>query len=92
MALSRILAARHNALLQLENTPCWYYFTRPSNMADHDLTNPSTAVLRNLKALLGLGQTFCPVARYTTNYSLENALRFQKDLLCKVYFSGRPPD
>ena len=47
--------------------PCWYYFSRPQNVACHDLTTV-TPPPANFKSLLGLGLNFSPAYRYTTNY------------------------
>ena len=86
------LNARHNAFIQLGNMPCWFYHSRPTNMAFHDLTRPSTVKPKNLKALLGLGLKFCPIPRFTTSNPGDNLQRFERDFYNKVYFSDRPPD
>ena len=86
------LTARHNAYNQIGLMPRWFYFSRPTNLAFHDLTRQSTVKPKNLKALLGLGLKFCPIPRFTTHAPVDNLARFERDLFCKIYFSGRPPD
>ena len=81
-----LLTARHNALICTGNLPQWYYFNRPTHTAFHDLTHPTTIVPRNIKSLLGLGLKFCPVPKDTTRNPILNVSRFERNLLCKVYF------
>ena len=84
------LTPSHNAMIQLGMMPLWYYASRATNMALHDVTSPSITVPKNLDAILGLGMKFCPVPRFTTRDPTQTLDRFRKDLYTKVYFAGRP--
>jgi hypothetical protein len=81
--------SQHNACLQLARMPCWYYFSRPSNLAFHDLTT-SIPPPKNLRCLLGLGLKFCPTPSFSTASTVTSLDRFKRDLLCKTYFAGKP--
>ena len=84
------LTPSHNASIQLRNMPLWYYHSRATNMAFHDLTPKSTVIPANLDALLGLGLKFCPIPRYTPRDNTDTLARFEKDLYVKTFFAGRP--
>ena len=70
--------------------PLWHYFSRPDNLELHDLTLPSTDLPKSLKSVIGLGLKFCPVPTILNRRPTTTFARFRKDLLTKVYFSGRP--
>ena len=71
--------AKHNASDMLSQMPAWYYFTRPTNTACHNLCTKQQPP-SNFQALLGLGLTFCPRPRYT-NFNINDKLeRFRRDL------------
>ena len=68
--------------------PCWYYFSRPSNVACHDLTT----YLRPpayLVSLLGLGLKFIPKPRYTTHRLDRELERLKRNLYCAYVFAPR---
>jgi hypothetical protein len=82
-------STNHNVSLVTRNLPCWFYFSRPSNTACHDMTteHPPPPIFRSL---LGLGLNFCPVPRFTQPRIMQDYLkRFRKDLFTKVYFVGK---
>jgi hypothetical protein len=68
--------------------PKWFYFSRPFNMACHDLTteHPPPPTFRSL---LGLGLNFCPTPETTTRRIKDALDRLQRDLYLKVYFAGQ---
>ena len=77
-------------MIQIGNMPRWYYYSRATNMALHDVTLPSTTIPQNLEMVIGLGLKFCPTPRYTTRDPTTSLDRFRKDLFTKTYFAGRP--
>ena len=79
-----------NATHLLKNMPTWYYFTRPSNLSMHDLTDVTTVIPKHLTTIIGLGLKFCPTPRRPNKNPTASFSRFHKDLLTKVFFSGRP--
>ena len=85
-----MLTPAHNASIQLKKMPAWHYFSRPSNLALHDLTLPTTTLPKCLTSIVGLGLKFCPVPSILDRRPNKTFARFRKDLLTKVYFSGRP--
>ena len=85
------LSIRHNAYNHLSKMPTWYYFTRPSNLAFHDITTTSKPP-SNLRSLLGLGLKFCPTPRSTPSQILSTTLRLHHDLFCKVFYAGKKLD
>ena len=84
------LTPSHNASIQINNMPLWYYHNRATNMALHDITLPTTNIPKNLDFLLGLGLKFCPIPRYTTRDPTKSLDRFPKDLFVKNCFTSRP--
>ena len=70
--------------------PCWYYFSRPTNMAFHNFTtyiNPPA----NIRALLGLGLQFIPTPFQTTPWTRMQHTTFQRlqrDIRLKCHFAG----
>ncbi len=65
----------------------WFYFSRPTNMAFHDLTANKIAPPA-CRSLLGLSLNFIPTPRLT-NYKMKPTLkRFKRDLEVKAYFAG----
>jgi hypothetical protein len=86
------LSPRHNAAIQLSTMPEWLYFSRPSNLAFHNLcVQPSTKVPAPLRALLGLGLNFCIRPRYTSSSQDIQLLRFRREFYVKTFFAGHPP-
>lgn len=69
--------------------PSWYYFSKPTNVAFHNLLphRPSYS----FRALLSLGLKFVPTPSRTPcpSKALE---RHHRDLLVKVFFAGKPFD
>lgn len=49
----------YNTNKLLKNLPSWLYFSRPNNIAYHNLTASSETALLGIKSLLGLGLNFC---------------------------------
>ena len=53
----------------------WHYFTRPINLAYHNLTQDNTTLL-HLRSTLGLGLKFCPTPTYSTHrYTIKKHFR-----------------
>ena len=71
--------------------PSWYYFSRPANLAFHDITTINKPP-PNLRSLLGLGLKFCPTPKFTPSTALTSMLRFKHDFFCKVFYSGKKLD
>ena len=67
--------------------PTWYYFSRPTNLAFHDLTT-STKPPSNLKHLLGLSLKFCPTPRFTTSSAESTLKRLKRSIYLKAFFAG----
>lgn len=82
------LTTNHNLSIVIRNQPSWFYFSRPSNTACHDMTTSHTPP-PIFRSLLGLGLNFCPTPRFTQHRAMQDYLkRFQKDLFTKVFFAG----
>jgi hypothetical protein len=81
-------STRHNVSIVIRQLPCWFYFSRPSNTACHDMTT-SHKPPPIFRSLLGLGLNFCPTPRFTQPRIMQaNLQRFKKDLFTKVFFAG----
>jgi hypothetical protein len=77
----------HNASIMLASMPTWYYFTKPTNSACHNLCT-ETQPPYNYRALLGLSLKFIPTPRYTNSRSLiEWTDRFRQDLFTKIFMA-----
>ena len=87
------LSTRHNSSITLATAPTWYYFSRPSNLAFHDLTKRHKPP-KNLRSLLGLGQKFIPTPSLTNSWSRLRKSSYNR-LFCSLHlrllFSGKPP-
>jgi hypothetical protein len=84
----------YNASIYLAIVPTWSYFSRPSNMAFHDLTTRIKPP-KNTRSLLGLGLKFIPNPKYNvplTNYAAESLPCFDRDLKVKSFMAGLPGD
>ena len=70
--------------------PPWYYFSRPLNVACHDLTGQSTITPPGYQSLLGLGLKYCPQSRRTITTRALNDMcdRLRKDVYTKYLFAG----
>ena len=79
-----------NASMLIKHMPTWHYFTRPSNMAMHDLTTKDTPIPKSLTTIIGLGLKFIPTPRRPNRKPTSSFDRFRKDFNTKVFFSGRP--
>ena len=73
--------------------PAWSYFSRPTNLAFHDLTQ-DIAPPKNLRSLLGLSLKFIPNPRYNVpwkTYRTAILPRFDTDLRVKTVFATDDP-
>ncbi len=70
--------------------PVTLYFSRPLNIAFHNLCNSSNDCPKFIKSLLGLGLNFIPTERFCNFNNIDNN-RFIKDLYTRCYFLGTPP-
>ena len=84
------LSPAANAATLLKHMPTWHYFSRPANLAMHDLTKADTTVPKSLNTIIGLGLKFCPTPRKPNRNPSESFARFHKDFLTKVFFAGKP--
>jgi hypothetical protein len=64
--------------------PVWYYFSRPDNMACHNLCTLQTPP-SNYRALLGLSLKFCPTPKFSTHNIEATCERFRNDLYTKSF-------
>ena len=79
----------HNASNLLATMPSWYYFSRPTNTAFHNLLPCRPPY--SFRSLLGLSLKFVPTPTRTPcpNQSLQ---RHTRDLLVKTFYAGCPFD
>jgi hypothetical protein len=71
----------------LGEMPIWYYFTKPSNSACHDLCTKLKPPA-NFRALLGLGLKYIPTPRYTnSNNMIGWTDRFRNDIFTKMFMA-----
>jgi hypothetical protein len=68
--------------------PAWYYFTRPTNLACHNLCTIKQPPL-NFRSLLGLGLNFCPRPRYTNFNITKETSRFTTDIYTKAFMADK---
>ena len=82
-----------NVLIVLSNTDSSCYFSRPNNMAFHDLTKGKVVPLK-AKEVLGLSRNFIPTKRHTARAEdLEKSqFEFRRDAHLKTFFAGNPMD
>ena len=71
--------------------PSWLYFSRPSNLALHDLTTHDKAPA-NLRCLLGLNLKFIPRAKFTTSDMEESTNRFRQSAYLRDFYRNNPVD
>lgn len=69
--------------------PIWLYFSRPLNVAFHNLCANPKDCPKFLKSLLGLGLNFIPTPQYCSSNNIDGD-RFIKDLYTRCYFQGTP--
>jgi hypothetical protein len=85
---------RHNAATYLATMHPWAYFSRPSNMAFHDLSTVLKPP-KNLRYLLGLSLKFIPSPRMNvpwTAYEDHTFARFDSELKVKVFMADHEDD
>ena len=73
--------------------PAWSYFSRPTNLAFHDLTRDLKPP-KNLRSLLGLSLKFIPNPRYNVPWKAYKTIilpRFDTDLRVKTFFATENP-
>jgi hypothetical protein len=77
----------HNASDMLAQMPLWFYLTKPTNSACHNLCNQLPPP-PNYRALLGLGMKFIPVPRYTNSANLTGWTdRYRQDMFTKMFLA-----
>jgi hypothetical protein len=77
----------HNAAIMMAAMPIWFYLTKPTNSACHNLciSNPPP---NNYRALLGLGMKYIPTPRYTnSNNMIGWTDRFRQDMFTKMFLA-----
>ena len=84
------LSLLHNVSNVICDMPAWLYYSRPSNIAFHNLCLPSFPLPAGLKSLLGLGLSFCPRPPMTNNKSAVQLKRFYRDCNTRMFFGGSP--
>ena len=86
-------AADPSACITLANTPTWYYFSRPSNLAFHDFTKTHKPE-KNLRSLLGIGLKFIPTPSLTISWSRLRKTSYNqlfRSIHLRFHFAGKPP-
>ena len=79
--------AKKNALVILTTMEKWFCFSRPTNLAFHELTIGKVAP-RALQSLLGLGVNFCPTPLRPTLNIDKMMESFERDLHIPSVFAG----
>jgi hypothetical protein len=85
---------QHNAATYLATMHPWAYFSRPSNMAFHDLSTVLKPP-KNLRSLLGLSLKFIPSTRMNVPWSAyedHTFARFDRELKVKVFMADHEDD
>ena len=81
----------YNTKKLLQTLPPWLYFSRPQNVAYHNLSTFPEKATFGIKSLLGLGLNFCITPRYSPKSEDADFTRFNRDMLIKFYFAGWEP-
>jgi hypothetical protein len=76
----------HNAALVLAKRPVWFYLQTPRNAACHNLCTRLKPP-PNLRALLGLGLSFCPRPTKTSGIRAHVTDRIRRDAHLKAFFA-----
>ena len=85
------LTVSHNLSIAIMNMPAELYFSRPTNLAFHNLCLPSTILPAGVRGLLGLGLNFCPRPAFSNGRKAVQLVRFDRDCLTRMLFCGSPP-
>ena len=74
--------------------PTWYYFNRPTQVAFHNLTLPTTKPPFYFRPLLGLGLKFIPTPHHSSTHKIvrQTFKKFTRDLHVKSFFAGSEID
>lgn len=75
-------------MIQLALMPSWLYFSRPSNIAYHNLCSSGTPPHPCTRSLLGLGLNFCLRSTFSSKPSDPDFERFRKDIYTRMLFAG----
>jgi hypothetical protein len=75
---------------QLALMPPWLYFSRPMNVAFHNMCTSSVPPF-SLRTLLGLGLNFCLRSEYSSKATDPDFHRFRTDMHTRMFFAGYPP-
>jgi hypothetical protein len=82
--------ASHNASIYMQGMPFWFYLSRPTNSACHNLCVKQQPPA-NYRSLLGLGLKFIPKPKYTQSHEINKSLaRLQRDLYVKIFMAHTP--
>lgn len=71
--------------------PTWLYFSRPQNVAFHNLCTDGILFTPVIKSLLGLSLKFCFQRPTTKGATTIDATRFRRDSFIKFFFAGQQP-
>ena len=82
-----------NVYAIISNMQCTHYFSRPTNLAFHDLTKNKSVPLV-AREILGLSTKFIPTKQFTSSAAeLERSqTNFRRDAHLKVFFADNPID
>ena len=81
------LTVSQNARLQLRAMPDWLYFSRPSNIAYHNLAKNYNIPV-HLRSLLGLGLNYCMRQPSLLGSRALDCHQFQQDIFTKMIYAG----
>lgn len=68
----------------------WLYFSRPTNIAFHNLCLPSFKLPAGTRCLLGLGLSFCPRPALSNAKRDVDFKRFYRDCNTRMFFGNSP--
>ena len=68
--------------------PAWLYYSRPINVAFHNLCNSSFILPNGIKQILGLGLNFCPRPNVSTKHTAVQTSRFYRDCCTRMFFGN----
>ena len=85
------LSLSHNASIVISEMPASLYYSRPHNLAFHNLCLPSFQLPHGLNQLLGLGLSFCTRPPFSNGNKAVQLTRFRRDCNTRMLFAGTPP-
>lgn len=75
-------------MIQLALMPSWLYYSRPSNIAYHNMCSSGPPPPSCTRSLLGLGLNFCLRSTYSSSPLDPDFQRFCKDIYTRMILAG----